>query len=72
MGRLEDRWKRLRTQVTLQDLMLDVGGKTLAALGLGALLAPCLGRVAWLLIGLGVSLSLIVKAKYWKRFWSGE
>ena len=67
--RLEERWNRLRTQVSLRDLTLDVSGKLLAAAAAGALLAPWLRPCAWWMIGAGLLVSIVVKAKYWKRFW---
>jgi len=70
MGWLSNRWSRVRSELTLQDLLLDVGGKTLVALGLGALFASVLQPYAWALIGGGLVCSTIVKAKYWKRFWA--
>ena len=63
------RWDRLKSSVSLKDLMLDILGKVLTAIGLGALLAPYLAGCAWILIGIGVALSLSVKAKYWNQFW---
>jgi len=71
MGRsLADRWNRIRGTFTLQDLTLDVTGKILVGLGLGALLAEPLRPYTWGLIGIGLGCSAIVKAKYWKKFWA--
>jgi len=53
----------------LRDLLLDVSGKVLVGLGLGAWLARYLRSSAWILVIVGVGLSATVKAKYWKRFW---
>ena len=64
------RWNRIKTDVTLQDLGQDVLGKVLVALGLGALFAQALLAYAGVLIAVGLLLSVVVKAKYWKRFWS--
>lgn len=64
------RWERVKSALTLRDLLLDVSGKMLLALGLGALWASTLRPRAWCLIGSGVLLSAIVKLKHWKRFWS--
>ena len=66
---LSDRWNRLRTELTLNDLLVDVSGKFLLGLGLGALFVRYLQPYAWVLIGVGLGLSVTVKAKYWKRFW---
>lgn len=66
---LESRWNRIKNEVTLADLSLDVIGKVLVGLGLGALLAERLAPSAWWLVGAGLAMSLVVKAKYWKRFW---
>lgn len=54
----------------MRDLCVDLSGKGLVALGVGALLAAWLEPYAWILIVVGVVLSATVKAKYWKRFWS--
>ena len=67
---LSERWHRLRTELTLKDLLLDILGKVTAALGIGALWHQYLREAAWALIGVGVALSLSVKRKYWNRFWS--
>jgi len=64
------RWNRLRSEITLQDLVLDVTGKVLVALGLGAIFAEHIKPYAGVTIFLGLALSVIVKAKYWKRFWA--
>ena len=56
-------------ELTLNDLLVDVSGKFLLGLGLGAVLAHCLRPYAWILVVLGITLSTTVKAKYWKRFW---
>lgn len=64
------RWDRLKAELTMRDLALDVTGKMLVALGLGALWASVLRPSVWCLIGAGVLLSAVVKVKYWKRFWS--
>ena len=53
----------------MRDLLLDVSGKIMLALGIGALLARYLQPYAWLLLVVGIALSTTVKAKYWKRFW---
>ena len=67
---LTERWNRIRTEFTLQDLILDVVGKVLVGFGIGVLLAASLAPYAWLLIVVGLGCSVLVKAKYWKRFWS--
>ena len=64
------RWNRLRGELTFQDLLLDVSGKVLLALAVGALLARWLEPYAKILIVVGLALSVSVKAKYWKRFWA--
>jgi hypothetical protein len=64
------RWNRVRSEIALQDLMLDVSGKVLVALGLGAIFAGHIKPYAGVAIFLGLALSVIVKAKYWKRFWA--
>ena len=63
------RWNRIRTELTFTDVLLDVSGKVLVALGLGTLFAKWLERYALSLIVVGLILSGLVKAKYWKRFW---
>ena len=68
---LTERWNRLRTELTLKDLSLDLIGKIVAALGIGALWHQYLHEAAWAMIGIGISLSLAVKRKYWNRFWEG-
>ncbi len=72
MTTLTERWNRVRTQLSLGDLALDVSGKMLAAFGLG-LLAAAGGCPAssggWLML-VGVLMSATVKAKYWKSFWA--
>ena len=71
MGRSwSERWSRVRTELTLRDLLLDVSGKVLVGLGLGAWLARYLQSSAWILVIVGIGLSATVKAKYWKRFWA--
>jgi hypothetical protein len=67
---LRARWDHVKQQLTLGDLLLDVAGKVLAALGAGSLFAQSLVPAAWWLIGAGVGMSLVVKAKHWKRFWA--
>jgi len=65
-----DRWNRLKQDVTWTDLAADVIGKILMGLGAGALLAAYVQPYGWCLIGTGLIVSLVVKAKYWKRFWA--
>ena len=67
---LTARWNHVRSTFALSDLLLDITGKVLVALGLGVWLAPILQPYVWLLIIAGVVVSLTVKAKYWKQFWS--
>ena len=67
---LTERWNRIRTEFALRDLIVDVVGKVLVGLGIGVLLAASLAPYAWVFIVGGLSCSVIVKAKYWKRFWS--
>ena len=64
------RWDRIKANVTLRDLLVDVTGKLLVALGVGALLASWLAPYAAILILGGLALSALVKAKHWKRFWA--
>jgi len=65
-----ERWNTIRSEFTLQDLALDVTGKMLVGIGIGALLAAHIAPIAWAVIGVGLGCSAIVKAKHWKRFWS--
>ena len=68
-----ERWDRIKTDVTLLDLVADSCGKVLVALGIGVILGPQLGDAAaicaFFLIGAGFPLVFAVKTKYWKRFW---
>ena len=64
------RWDRIKAKVTLGDLLVDITGKIVMALGLGVLLAPWLAPYAPVLILAGLVLSALVKAKYWKQFWA--
>ena len=64
-----ERWNRIKTKLTLTDLLLDMSGKMLLTLGLGACLASYLAPYAWGLIIVGFGLSVAVKLKYWKQFW---
>ncbi len=64
------RWNRIKASLTLADLLLDVTGKALVALGLGALLASWVKPYAVGLIVVGLAVSVTVKAKYWKQFWA--
>jgi len=64
------RWDRIKNVVAFQDLLFDVTGKVLVGLGMGALLAQYLQPYAWGLIVVGLALSVMAKAKYWKRFWA--
>jgi hypothetical protein len=50
--------------------MVDVVGKILVALGVGALLSPWLLSWALSFIIVGLAFTVAVKAKYWKKFWS--
>jgi F0F1-type ATP synthase assembly protein I len=71
MGRtFSERWAKVREELRLGDLCVDVLGKVLVGVGLGALWAQVIQPVAWGLIAVGAVLMVIVKAKYWKRFWS--
>jgi len=67
---LTERWNRVRTEFALRDLILDVVGKFLVGVGIGALLAQHLAHYAGVLIVIGLVCSIVVKAKYWKRFWA--
>ncbi len=75
---LSERWNDIKGEFTLCDLMMDGIGKLLAGLGLGIYVGACLAsRLGYLtpvlgvfLIGVGLPLSVAVKAKHWKRFWS--
>ena len=64
------RWDRVVKSLSPSDLLLDIAGKMLVGLGIGALLATLLLPSAWMLIGLGIGMSAVVKAKYWKLFWA--
>ena len=66
---LSERWKRVRTHYSLNDLMFEASGKTLIGLGTGALLAAYISSSAWFYIGFGLVVVLIVKLKHWSRFW---
>ena len=66
---LAERWNRIRSTLTMADLGVDILGKMLVGLGLGALFAGALRPYVWLMILIGVACSGIVKAKYWKQFW---
>jgi hypothetical protein len=68
-GRLSQRWDRVKTELTLNDLVLDASGKILIALGFGALLAERLASYIWCLVGTGLILVLWVKMRHWKKFW---
>ena len=71
MGRSwSQRWNRIKADVTVTDLCVDVSGKILLALGLGAIFARSLAPYASGLIIVGLLLSAAAKAKYWKRFWA--
>lgn len=65
-----ERYNRVIRELTLKDLLVDITGKVLVGLGLGALFAHYLRPYTWWLIIVGLVLSVSVKAKYWKRFWS--
>jgi mannose/fructose/N-acetylgalactosamine-specific phosphotransferase system component IIC len=67
MGGIEEKWNRMRGQLTLRDLALDVTGKMLMALGFGALFAEVIGPRAWYFIIGGIALSVFVKFKYLKQ-----
>ncbi len=67
---LPERWNRVRSRFSLTDLAIDMEGKVLAALGIGALIAPAIRDIALALVVVGVGLTLTIKAKHWKRFWS--
>lgn len=66
MRSMSEVWNRVRGHMTLADLMLDVTGKMLMALGVGALFADVVRPRAWYLIVGGLLLSFAVKAKYAK------
>jgi len=67
---LPTRLERVVRELRWTDFLLDVTGKFLVGLGLGALLASQLLPCAWALITVGLALSVVVKAKYWKQFWA--
>ncbi len=67
MGSMSEAWNRVRGHLTLQDLMLDVTGKMLVALGLGALFGDFVRPRAWYFIIGGVLLSVVAKLKYMKH-----
>lgn len=69
MAILRDGWHRVKAKLRLRDLLLDVGGKSLVFLGIGALLSEALQSCAWSLIIVGILPSLYVKTKYWNVFW---
>lgn len=65
-----ERWQRVKAGLTFRDLLLDVFGKILLGIGLGALWAEAVRPYVWCFIGTGVIISAVVKLKYWNRFWS--
>ena len=65
-----DRWQRVKAELTVKDFLLDIAGKMLIGVGLGALCAETFRPYVWCLIGTGIILSALVKVKHWKRFWS--
>ena len=65
-----ERWQRVKADLTLNDLLLDIAGKMLVGVGIGALYADAIRPSLWCFIGSGIILSLLIKAKYSKRFWS--
>ena len=67
---LGERSHRVIRELTVRDLLVDITGKVLVGLGLGALFAHALRPYMWALIVVGLALSVSVKAKYWKRFWA--
>ena len=69
-GSWSERWQRIKAELTLKDLLLDIFGKILFGIGLGALWADAVRPYVWCFIGTGVIISAIVKLKYWNRFWS--
>ena len=68
-GSWSERWQRVKAKLTLKDLLLDIAGKMLVGVGIGALCADTLRPYVWCFIGTGVILSAVVKRKYWNQFW---
>ena len=64
------RWQRVKAELTPRDLLLDGAGKMLIGVGLGAFVAQAVRPYVWCVMGAGVLLSGLVKAKAWQRFWS--
>ena len=69
-GSWSDRWRRIRADLALKDLLMDIAGKMLIGVGLGVLWAQTLRPYVWCFIGTGAMMSVLVKLKYWNRFWS--
>ena len=65
-----ERWQRVKADLTLKDLLLDIAGKMLVGVGIGALYADAIRPYSWCFIGSGVILSVLVNTKYVKQFWS--
>ena len=65
-----ERWQRVKADLTLKDVLLDAAGKILIGVGVGALYADAIRPYIWCFIGSGIILSVLVKAKYVKQFWS--
>ena len=65
-----ERWNRIRGEVELRDLLLDMGGKFLIGLGIGMMFEDSFAPYAWTFVVIGLGLSGVAKAKYWKRFWA--
>jgi hypothetical protein len=67
---LADRWDNIRNKIELTDITLDGIGKFLLGMGLGGFLAPWKSSYCVVLVAAGFILTIGVKAKYWKSFWS--
>lgn len=60
-------WALKRNRLTLELVLQILVGKGLLSLGLGALLACWIGKVAWLLVLVGLALDLTAKWRWLKR-----
>ena len=65
-----ERWQRVKAELTFKDVLWDIAGKMLIGVGIGAVYADTIRPYVSCFIGSGIILSLLVKAKYVKRFWS--
>jgi hypothetical protein len=77
---LAQRWRQVRSELSLPDLLMDVTGKILVAFSVGLLLGltgsghpaalQTLPSAAAFCMVIGVILIAIVKKRYWRRFWA--